>query len=360
MTELPKIVGQRLRVSERSQVHPDPDLLAAFVERSLGSRERVEVLEHLSRCADCREVASLAGALPAMADVSSPAPAATGWFSWPVLRWGAAAACVVVVTAAVTLRHRPDTTPIEPATSAQKLAVLAEAPPPPTTFVTKSDSRELSPGETKSSLGIIQRDRRPSQLNQLASQPVATAGSAATPAPSDNTSADAKAVLSAPDTVPGRAKVAIAQSRGAYDEKVVTGSLMKKKTAVEMSGDALALDSLRPTRITPRWTLSSDGILQRSTDSGQTWETIQVSSAATFRALAADGLDIWVGGSAGALFHSSDAGQRWIQVRPIANGEALTDDIIGVEFTDLLHGKLTTAGAETWLTADAGKTWQKQ
>jgi len=71
-------------------------------------------------------------------------------------------------------------------------------------------------------------------------------------------------------------------------------------------------------------------------------------------------LDIWVGGSAGALFHSSDAGEHWTQVRPIANGEALEDDIVGVEFTDTLHGKLTSSAEETWITADAGQTWQKQ
>jgi photosystem II stability/assembly factor-like uncharacterized protein len=76
--------------------------------------------------------------------------------------------------------------------------------------------------------------------------------------------------------------------------------------------------------------------------------------------LAANGLDIWVGGPAGALFHSSDAGQRWTQVRPVANGEVLEDDIIGVEFTDALNGRVTSSIEETWITADAGQTWQKE
>src|SRR5262249_35093077 len=138
------------------------------------------------------------------------------------------------------------------------------------------------------------------------------------------------------------------------------GALMKQKIAVAISGGAASVDAMLPANLTPRWTLSSGGTLQRSLDSGRTWETIRISSAATFRALAANGLDIWVGGSGGALFHSSDAGQNWTQVRPVAHGEALEDDIIGVQFTDLLHGKLSTAGAETWLTADAGQTWQKQ
>jgi photosystem II stability/assembly factor-like uncharacterized protein len=76
--------------------------------------------------------------------------------------------------------------------------------------------------------------------------------------------------------------------------------------------------------------------------------------------LAANGLDIWVGGTKGALYHSSDAGQHWMQVRPFANGEVLTADIIGVEFTDPQHGTLTTSAKESWVTDDAGQSWQKK
>ena len=77
-----------------------------------------------------------------------------------------------------------------------------------------------------------------------------------------------------------------------------------------------------------------------------------------FRALGANDSDIWVGGAAGALYHSSDAGQHWIQVKPVADGKALTADITTVEFSDAQHGKLTTANREIWITDDAGDTWQ--
>jgi photosystem II stability/assembly factor-like uncharacterized protein len=126
---------------------------------------------------------------------------------------------------------------------------------------------------------------------------------------------------------------------------------------------ALALNkplSFPASGLFPRWTLTSDGTLQRSLDSGKTWETIPVSSQANFRALAANGLDIWVGGAKGALYHSSDAGQHWTQVRPIANGELLSSDIIGVEFPDPQHGTLSTSAQETWTTDDAGLSWQKK
>ena len=110
----------------------------------------------------------------------------------------------------------------------------------------------------------------------------------------------------------------------------------------------------------PRWTLSADGTLQRSLDSGRTWQTIPVAGQTGFRALAADGLEIWVGGAKGVLYHSSDAGQQWTQVQPAANGEVLTGDIIGVEFIEKMHGTVTTSGQQKWVTTDAGQSWQKQ
>ena len=112
--------------------------------------------------------------------------------------------------------------------------------------------------------------------------------------------------------------------------------------------------------ILPRWTLSADGALQRSLDSGRTWETIPFPNQANFRALAANGLEIWVGGTKGVLYHSEDAGQRWKLVQPAAGGQALTSDIIRVEFTDSLHGTLTTSDKQTWATEDGGQSWQKR
>ncbi|MBA3916190.1 MAG: hypothetical protein H0X25_20570 [Acidobacteriales bacterium] len=38
----------------------------------------------------------------------------------------------------------------------------------------------------------------------------------------------------------------------------------------------------------------------------------------------------------------------------------LSRDIIGVEFTDADHGKITTSGQQVWKTADSGLNWQKQ
>jgi photosystem II stability/assembly factor-like uncharacterized protein len=146
-----------------------------------------------------------------------------------------------------------------------------------------------------------------------------------------------------------------------------------------------------------RWTITSSGVLQRSFDRGKTWTEVDVSAQSSpgtsylltrnappqtetagarkaesnhpegkftgrtvFRAVSAAGAEVWAGGVSGVLYHSSNGGESWTRVVPAAAGVTLTGDIITVEFTDPQNGKLTTSHPETWTTADAGHSWQKQ
>lgn len=146
--------------------------------------------------------------------------------------------------------------------------------------------------------------------------------------------------------------------------------------------------------LSPLWSISSTGTLLRSSD-GTAWQEVQVdashawsahfgsaeiiakdSNAAkkgdkqqqakragantVFRAVAAAGLEVWAGGSAGLLYHSADGGASWTQVVPSSSGVALTGDITHVEFSDPQHGRIATSTAEVWTTSDRGQTWQKQ
>ena len=96
MQTVPKIVRDRLQATQPAVNHPDADLLTAFAEQSLPEAERATVLEHLSRCEDCRDVIALA--LPATEAIETVAlPARSGWLTWPALRWGFVAAGVVVI-----------------------------------------------------------------------------------------------------------------------------------------------------------------------------------------------------------------------------------------------------------------------
>lgn len=336
MTEIPKIVRQRLQTDAKLADHPEPNLLSAFVERSLGQREQFEVLHHLSQCTNCREIVSLSGVQPDVAVAVSLAPARAAWLSWPALRWGAALACVVVIGAAVTIHQKHE--------SAQHSAMQASISNHP--IVDKPASSQSRNLNSEPVQAAKQGTSRSSSGNHKLADP--------TPVEM----ADARTASPFTGDVPGRAKDAVAGPQGGEAEQATGGSATNNNGM--NATDTFFPDGLAAENLAPRWTLSWDGVLQRSLDSGRTWQTIPVASHVIFRALAANGLDIWVGGKAGALFRSSDAGQHWTQVLPIANGQPLVDDIVGVEFSDGLHGKLTSSNREIWITADAGHTWQKQ
>ena len=79
-----------------------------------------------------------------------------------------------------------------------------------------------------------------------------------------------------------------------------------------------------------------------------------------FHAVAANGPDVWAGGSEASLFHSTDSGDHWIRIQPSWRGVLLSGDILSLQFGDPQHGRIVTSTAEIWTTADAGQTWDKQ
>lgn len=100
MENVPKVVLERLKASAPVVNHPDADVLTAFSEQSLPDREREQVVEHLARCGDCREILTLA--LPETdLDQIVAGSAVGGWFRWPTLRWGFVTAGVVIAALGV-------------------------------------------------------------------------------------------------------------------------------------------------------------------------------------------------------------------------------------------------------------------
>ena len=98
MQNVPKIVTERLKAAPVVAHHPEADVLTAFAERSLPEQEREIVLEHVSRCGECREVLALA--LPETeAAAVAPSPVRTPWVTWPAVRWGLVTAGVVAIAA---------------------------------------------------------------------------------------------------------------------------------------------------------------------------------------------------------------------------------------------------------------------
>jgi len=92
MDPLRKLVAHRLRAQAFGQ-HPDAEVLSAFAENALAAAEREAVVEHLSACANCRDILFLA-APPALEQQQVfAAPKARPYFA---LRWGTVVACIVI------------------------------------------------------------------------------------------------------------------------------------------------------------------------------------------------------------------------------------------------------------------------
>jgi hypothetical protein len=422
MTELPNIVRERLKTQAVSD-HPDADVLTAFSEQLLPAPERAQVMTHLATCVDCREVLALALPQVEVQSRVAPAPAHVSWLSAPLVRWASLAACLVVVGAAVLLReHKPVTmhsdgevglhgtqttspqeekatkadalrdkseegslqavskakpgaVPAAPPASAELThQALAPATPAAGAMAKKSSSadadqfamnrqdeaeaRRVSPQVPAASAGAAFGARTENSggaqthLTLPAPQPAPPAASAA-----GMVSETVEVSASAPQIETQSAKLAAAPGRA---KAAPAQNALDQAAGVSANKDLLAKQETAPVSAAgARWTLSDQGQLQRSVDSGKSWEAVPVVQSVTFRALSAIGLEIWVGGMRGVLYHSADGGTHWTQVKPTADGVQPTGDIATLRFTDVQHGQLTTSTGETWTTSDAGQSWHK-
>jgi len=444
MNKLPNIVRARLSAIEAGD-HPDPDLLTAFAEQALAEQERFKVLAHLSRCSDCREV--LAVAMPSLSTAALATASSIdtdrrrSWFHWPAVRWGAAAACVVIVGSAVLMKRDVLMKPPARTVALQKddagvtyssddanqktkdLSVLP-APRPASPSASVRDEERAAGAPSPSTRRQAQLSTPvPDQKKALASnftQPVpppvlagrmrpefahsATSSGAAVgvgslaststtnesldllpsngkiiaapvapskPAAQATEEVQVTAAVPVIETdaagvrekqeLPGKAK---APSGVALYDALVAAPSQDSSTQTVLAKEAARkaemkrVETLRPP--VARWTISADGKLQHSVDSGKTWQPVAVAENATFRALSANGPDLWVGGASGLLYHSTDAGTHWMQVKPATADATLTADIAAIEFINVRQGKITTSTGEVWITTDGGQTWRRQ
>jgi Photosynthesis system II assembly factor YCF48/Putative zinc-finger len=393
-----------MHAAAQASSHLDADLLTAFAEQTLTRRERDTVLAHLADCADCRDIIALS--VPEQArTIPPPEPVKPLFWRWPVLRWGAVAASVVIVAVAVSvgnLEHNRAKQQVAqmkseaaatPATSTPGTSAKAEEPqiqlpvssgiqrqkiryekvpdsptglkaqnhvgnqqPPrdevhPTTALLAKD-KVLHAKGLNSNAADIQKtgEQKTADLNADA---FIVAGTAAKPAPPPPPA-------SANETVEVTAQAGPVQSDNG---PVVAGGPLQSASAKKESNGALQYQTAPQQTLALRrqerfaaptnWHVTSTGILQRSYDRGQTWE--QALPATDFRAVTAIGNDIWAGGANALLVHSVDAGQTWQTLSP-----GLKGDVTSLQFTDSRHGLVKTSANESWQTDDAGKTWKKQ
>jgi photosystem II stability/assembly factor-like uncharacterized protein len=98
---------------------------------------------------------------------------------------------------------------------------------------------------------------------------------------------------------------------------------------------------------------------QRSADEGKTWQSVPVNDGTVFRALEAEGSEIWAGAANGTLFHSSDDGGRWQQVKVGDENAQLSGEIVTINARNLPRIEITTDSGEQWISEDGGVHWRR-
>jgi hypothetical protein len=446
MANVPKIVRERLRVANMASAeHPDPDVLTAFAESSLSQRERADVLQHLSRCGECREILVLAlpdsGPIQVVIDKRSPS-----WRAWPTMRWAFASAGVLALALFGFLqygRHNASTM-IAKKEAGAAVEARNEQPPQIVQDYRKSTEEQTlqSPEKLKREAPALEMDKRaaafapnaelakefsnrkvagtlahgPRQIYQQqqsgnVQQLPATVLASNAPERKQQASGGNAAELRPPVS---DESVEVQASKPDVNSQALDPLFAKNQVSEPSASDtevsraksapapaAPPVGSLSNTRsrqtvaATPSWTINA-GRLQRSFDQGTTWQDVNVisspdsggglelavadrnglkdsvkrnnnknnkkeqSTPLVFRAVAANGQDVWAGGAGTALYHSFDAGSHWSRVVPSSSSGSLTGDILKLEFRDPQNGTIATSTGEVWTTGDNGQSWQKQ
>lgn len=361
-------------------------MLTAFGENALTAHERQMVVEHLSVCADCREIVFLAQPEQAATQtIVAPKPRRSTWMAW-----ASAAAVVVVVASAVILQQKQVTKPQPPvtiATTTPPQEPEAKADVPATTSAADSTTsaaktRAETPrraaeldnrkGESPAEPILTAKDISDSEQSSEMKAPVIL------PPPAANQQVIvARAVPQQAPTGPEQRNIAgqIQQSQGpanavnnvniaaaneslAKAEAAPAAKVAKKQSADAfhgvVSGYAAAPAAAPVASVRAHWQISSTGTLERSYTGGN-WSPVMAESGVKFHVVSVIGNTVWAGGEHGALYVSRDGGGTWTSV-PIDS----TATITSVHFSDDLHGTIESSDGQAWATSDGGKSWQKQ
>jgi len=385
MTGLPKFVRDQMTRTPALSSHPDADVLTAFTENTLTVKERQHVVEHLSACAECREVIFLAQPESAATQtVLVPKPRRFTWMAW-----ASVAAVVVVVASAVILQHEQVTKmqpPVTVATTTTPPALEAKPAAPPTTSAheiappaakTRSEApgreinldavktkpepllttKDISGNEERADLKAPAPAAAPSAMSN---QQVIFAGAApqqAAAGPDQRNVAgqilQAQGPSNAVNTNINSANENLAKAESASSAKVA-----KKQRADTFHGLATGYTVAPAVAPVPaaraHWQISSTGTLERSYVADR-WTPVLAETGTRFHVVSVIGNTVWAGGENSALYVSRDGGITW---NPIPLNTTAT--ITSIHFSDDLHGTLETADGQVWRTADGGRSWQKQ
>jgi Photosynthesis system II assembly factor YCF48 len=380
--EIPKPLRNALARQAVGEVHPSPDVLTSFLERTLPAVESEVVTHHLAQCTECREIVFLASdaaedevsaerelvaagarpltpvpvyaahARPAGALAEQPRPRRRLRLAWTV----PIAATALLVSGVLTVelwrsggRHSETTLAVAnnrvaaPSSAGSRTMAQPAAPTAVTANPPVSEARAKGAPRAATSARLT----KVPQANAVASEP--KPAPAAEPAPSANFEASGVTIGGVtPAVVP-----AMPMQNGFAESDAGRLQLQSPPAA----GFAKSVSGMYAARaIKPQWRIGADGHVERSTGSDE-WTRALSDQPVTFRVVAAVGNNVWAGGNGGALFHSSDGGQHWSKVSVAAGSKIETGAIVSIRFLDTEHGTVISESGSRWATIDGGATW---
>ncbi len=391
---LPKPLREALARQAAGDVHPAPDALTAFVERSLPPLESRRIVDHLAKCADCREIVFLASAAaeepvgeeqellpeaavprispalqaktadPRSEAVVGPARRAVpesprhSW-KWPWAWIPVAAAMLLLSSLLIQRSQLVKNAPQSSATIASKERPSSATNAPPTAAVPPEPESSLNLAVQKplsKSAPAQTNTRQPSGTSSVAASGVAgqvpseprASVSLEPPSPPDSHALTLE-LKSAPAAIPRQNSFVESDNQHTSD-LVAKSHLAPEKPQM----------GLLPAIVTRRqWRITADGRLEHSALSGS-WTPVLTDQPAKFHVVSVVADNVWAGGNGGVLFHSADGGQNWNKVVLSSPPVVETGTIVSIQFSDAMHGIVTTDGGSSWNTSDGGVTWTKE
>jgi len=401
----------------------DPELLAAYFERSLSAAESAQWEKHFSVCVRCQEhLAALARTEPA---VERPAPAGE-WLRLPHLdlRWiapavaalGAVALWVAIrptpssleqsareparqiaTTPAPELKEKEQTAPASSSEAPAKQSAVA-SPKQPAVLAEASPKKKALADELSAAPAELRRDtaEKPGVAARAQLDKVAPAGQDAA-AKSAMASAAADKQPAPPPEKLAAAAVAEEQQKPREQATRQEADRLRALQAQPATPQTVgALAAIQPPAAAQRAAgMKAEGQLEKRSAANLAMQAAGSRTAGSVLISSPGGLILWRVGPGGRIEQSRDAGKSWAPqesgVRTtLTHGQALSDvlcwvvgqkgtilrttdgkkwekipfpvelDLVRVEATDAIHAVATAADGQTFFTDDGGKSWRKR
>ena len=358
---------------------PDPGTVAAYVQRGLSPEETTQWESHFASCGRCQDIlADMVRTIdleprvadrPTLIPISRPAPPrrAAHW-RWLVPALGAAAAIAIwfalrPAPPAPTLEARlsqKDVPAIQPSETHPNPAPTSRATPRLATPPTPAAAPQLPPAANAPQ---APPESAADSLKKAESTPPAPPVGGDVSGAQQTLQAEAAPAAQPPENgTPAKAAPQFATGTPGSVAGSGAGRTFSPATrALALAAPQSPLIFASPAR-DAMWRLEPAGRVQRSTDSGKTWQDQDTGVTTLLAAGAATSIDAaWIVGRAGVILRTSDGGAHWLRVSPPTDpGNSAVLDLVAVTASDGSHATVTASNGRHFVTADGGQTWMAQ